>query len=451
MGSLAYGAINIHNARVFAPQWSQDLAFFTQLVWSASQGGPWSSPLLHEPEGFFQMVHTHLVLLLVVPVYALIPRQEVLLTFQGLFVGLSLWPLFRLAEGVGRERGLPRPAGPAALACLGVLLFGPLQALGTADFRPNALFLPGLVGVYAAAREERIGATLLWSLVAQAGRQEASYLLVAAGISLLLVPWGGRRRWRVGLFVIGFAVLAFVAWTLLKPQMFFHFDPRRALEPSAPLEPETLQARLAFAGRMARSAIPLSLLQPATVVGALPLAVQLARDSREWTFEEGPSVHWHVSWLCFAVPGMVAGAMAWPRRLGGALAGIALMVALNLASFPPRAPRAGHPELAALVAQVPPGLAVGADHDTIAAVAERRVLWNVDSLHLGEELRPYHHAGPWPLTVEMLDLLILDEDHRVRAEARDWQEWGRVRVEGRDKLLLARPGLSRTSSDPARP
>ena len=71
--------INVQNAAHLNPQWGQDLAFFHQWVHSAANGGPWASPLILEPQGFFNQVHTHLVLPLVVAVYSAVPTQNTLL------------------------------------------------------------------------------------------------------------------------------------------------------------------------------------------------------------------------------------------------------------------------------------------------------------------------------------------------------------------------------------
>ncbi|MCK6507402.1 hypothetical protein L6R53_29230 [Myxococcota bacterium] len=93
----------------------------------------------------------------------------------------------------------------------------------------------------------------------------------------------------------------------------------------------------------------------------------------------------------------------------------------------------------ALVAQVPPQARVAADHDTIAALAGREVLWNVASLHLREDQRPYGLEGPWPLTVEMVDVLLVDEGHPVLAHATGWRLVDQVELgDGRRKGLWAR-------------
>ena len=90
--TVFFGTQSAWNSYQMAPCWGQDLAFFQQIIHSAASGGPWSTPLLLEPRGFFDMVHTHLVLPLVVGAYRLIPRQEVLLYAQAFFTCLALWP-----------------------------------------------------------------------------------------------------------------------------------------------------------------------------------------------------------------------------------------------------------------------------------------------------------------------------------------------------------------------
>ncbi|MCB9778016.1 MAG: DUF2079 domain-containing protein [Alphaproteobacteria bacterium] len=448
-GGLWLGARNAHDAAVLAPQWGQDLAFFTQIVHSAASGGPWASELLLEPQGFFAMVHTHLVLPLVVAAYALWPDQRVLLYAQGLFTALALWPAFRLAETVAHERGQRLPVLAAAVAALSLLVLSPFQAVGTADFRPSALFLPGIVGVFAAARRDRLGQALLWSLVAQAGREEASYLLLPAGLALCVLPWGplpstgpflarirAALRWRTGLTVAVAAVVAYGLWVVVKPEMFFHFDPRK-LGGELSLPPDAVEARLTHLGRAARSGVLLGLLAPQSLIAGLPLFAQLARESREWTLLSGPGAHYHVSWLAFAAPSMLVGAMKLPRRIGGGLTGAVALVVLSALAWPRIPVPEGRPEVLPLVAAVGPEEAVAADHDTVAALAGRPVLWNLQNLHQPDDARPYGWQGPWPLTFDLVDVAVMDADHPLRDQA---AAAGLVEVQqAGGKVLLRRP------------
>jgi len=447
VGTALLGGLNVADARAMAPSWGQDLAFFHQIVHSAASGGPWASPLLLEPQGFFEMVHTHLVLPAVVGVYRLWPHQEVLLVFQGLFAGLALWPAFRLAETAAAESGAGRPAAVASVASLSLLLLGPLQAVGTCDFRPSVLFLPGVLGVFSAARRDRVGSALAWAVVANLGRQEAAYLLAAASIALILLPWGpllpgrrSRRRWRTGVAVLLFAAISFGAWVLVKPQMFFHFNPT-ALPDAAVLAPEHVEARWRFLGRAALAVLPTGLLAPTGLLGMLPLAVQMARDGREWTELVGATAHYHAPWLAFALASALAGAMRWPRRLGGAWLGAALLAAPLGLSFPWPAPRQGPVELRRLTDQVPADARVAADYDTIHAVAGRAVLWNSAQLLQPVEERPLAFSGSWPLTLDDVDVILVREGEPLAhaARAAGWTVADGVPFQGSRELLLTAP------------
>lgn len=451
LATAVLGGLNLAAARAMAPSWGQDLAFFHQIVHSAANGGPWASPLLFEPQGFFEMVHTHLVLPLVVGVYRLVPRQEVLLLFQGLFAGLTMWPAFRLAEAVALERGHARPALPAAVAALSLLLFGPYLAVGSCDFRPSVLFLPGVLGVFAEARRGRTLPALGWALVANLGRQEAGYLLAAAGIVLCLLPWGpatgpGLRgrvaavRWRTGLAVLVFAAVGFGIWVLVKPQMFFHFDPTSP-PPAAVLAPEHLADRQGFALRVGLSLLPPALLAPTALLGGLPLFAQLARDGREWTDLVGATAHYHAPWMAFVAASALAGAMRWPRRLGGPLVGAGWLCVAAFLAFPWPVPRQGPVALRALTDAVPADARVAADYDTIHAVAGRAVLWNSAQLLLPDDERPLAWSRDWPLQLADVDRIIVDADTDLAAAAlaAGWQIQVKVDDDGHDKLLLAAP------------
>jgi hypothetical protein len=436
-GTLLFGGLNIANARALAPNWGMDLAFFHQLVHSAARGGPWASPLLLEPQGFLEMVHTHLVLPLVVAVYALVPRQEVLLLFQGLFGALALWPAFRLGEEArGRLGGV--------LAVVGLVAFGPVQAVATADFRPSVLLFPGVFGALVAARQRRLGPMLAWALVANLGRQEAPYLLGAAAAALCVLPWGGpdpgagpgllrgwwaRLRLREGLVLGTAATLLLVGWLWLKPTMFFHFDPlHRATAASLP--PDHLADRLTTLGRIARSGAGLGLLAPGALGGALPLVRELLETGREWGPLQGPGAHYHAFWLPFLAAAGIAGAgrLGWP--------GLVLFGVLNGLAFPWIRPRSGPVELRALIDQVGPEERVAADYDTIAALAGRAVLWNEAQLRMRPDERPRGWHAPWPIPPQSVDLILTRaQEPWVEQELAGWT----VRARQGDHLLLAAP------------
>ena len=449
MATAIFGTISAHNAAQMAPCWGQDLAFFHQIIHSAASGGPWSTPLLLEPRGFFEMVHTHLVLPLVVAAYAVIPRQEVLLFAQAAFASLALWPAWRLGESVA-------PRGGGILAALSLVLLGPFQGLAMADFRPSALFLPGLMGVLVAAWHRDRRGVLCWSMVALAGRQEAIYLLGATSLALLVLPWGPRRgnhivrRWWSALhirsslvlcFICAVAAAGFVAW---KPAMFFHFDPLRRPDPAV-LSPDHLADRLRFLSQLGRSGLPLGLLAPTALVPLLPVAREMLETGREWGPVVGPAAHYAAFWLPFAATAAIGGAGRWFGRPG--LAALAL---LNAAALPWPGIRAGHSHLSSVADHIPSDARVAADYDTIHRLSGRAILWNTAQLRMNANERPRGWVGDWPVPVTAVDYIVVRTTDPLFDTLQAWTTVATLQ----DHVVLQRPDtLSPTPSpfgvDPA--
>ena len=398
------------------PHWAQDLAFFTQLVDRAAQGGAWSSPLLFEPEGFFEMVHTHLVLPLVVAAWWLVGRQEVLLLAQGAFAGLALWPAWQLGEQTGGRR-------LAWAAMLALLVFGPFQAVATADFRPAALFIPGVLGVFAAAHRRDLLGVFLWAGLANLGRQEGAFLVCASGLGLMFVPFDApapgsplQRLWRglrfregVVALLTGATWLAFWAWT--KPTLFFHVAP--AIDAGIDLAPDIAQNRLDFAAKLGLSGALLGILSPVGLVAGIPVGFQMAVNPREWGAMTGPAAHYHAFWLPFVLASAIAGA----ARLGR-LGAPALVLGLAL-PFSWAVPRRGPVEARVLEAEVRPADRVAADDFVIHRYAGRAVLWNTRQVEQPPHEKPrLWPQDQWPIPLDAVDVVIAREDDPLVAEAR---------------------------------
>ena len=438
VGTLGFGLLSRHNAQAFSPCWGQDLAFFTQLVHRGASGGPWASPLLLEPQGFFEMVHTQLVLPLVVATYAVLPTQGVLLFFQAFFASLALWPAFRLAEQDAGWRG-------GLFAALGLAALGPFQAVAVADFRPSALFLPGVLGMYAAGRQGRVVQALGWAVVANLGRQEGAWLSLVVGVSLLAVPWGVsadrtvalRRRlraawqWRTGTALVALGVATLVVWTLLKPQMFFHLNPMSPA-PLPDLPEDIVEGRWQWVGRLLRSGGVLGLAAPAPFVGALPIFREMARTGREWGPLVGPAAHYGAFWIPFVVAAGIPGAVRVHRRWGPPVFAV-----LCATAFPWVQARTGPTALSRLTDAVAPEARVAASYDTIHRLAQREVVWNSAWLTMTEDDRPYGWTSAWPIPLEDLDVLVVKQDDPLLPSARQ-QGWVEVDAVS-DHVLLQRP------------
>ena len=98
--------------------WSQDLAFFHQILFHASQGDAWTSPILLEPTGFFSMVHFHPILALILPIYMLVPSASTLLWINAGAVAATAWPLAKIAEKASGSILFGLAAGAAWLGWL---------------------------------------------------------------------------------------------------------------------------------------------------------------------------------------------------------------------------------------------------------------------------------------------------------------------------------------------
>lgn len=425
----------------FETQWGHDLAFFTQILWSGGHGGPWSSPLLLEPEGMLEMVHFHPVFVLLVPLVALGGGPKLLLLVNVLFVVSAAWPLARLAREVTEDRWF------GALAGLAFLAWMPTMSAAQADFRPMALMVPGFAWLVLGGWTRRWTPLLVGAGLCMAAREESAYLLAFAG--LVMVPRSGRH----GAAVLGLGLAWFGALFLFKGSFFFHFNPFTYGDSVQTVPDELVSARWGFLGKSLLSGYALA---PA---GWLPLGVMapaagfLGLDHfREWHAFIGPYVHLR----SVVLPGFAAagtlGAAFVVRRFGhGPVVGV-LMVLGNAGSFWTERGSFNarldsidailssqeHQELAALVDQVGPEDRVVTDYDLIAAVAGRKELWNTVHLFL-EDGRPPHWSREWPVGLERVDTLLLRLDDRVFEDV--GPEWERVGKAGDYELWRRKEGF----------
>jgi len=417
--TTVFAWVNISNAEAMAPQWSQDLAFFHQWIHSAANGGPWASPLILEPQGFFDQVHTHLVLPAVVGLYKVWSTQTLLLWVHSFFVSLAIWPAFRLAENIAGGRH-------ALLCTLALVAFGPFQGLAVADFRPVGLFLPGLIGVWYGARRGSSLAILGWATVALLGRQEASYLLMLSGGALLFGRWGrATRKHAIMLLCVG--ATAWLAFAMLKPAMFFHINP---MAPSAPWpsSAELWDQRLGFGLCLVLSGWSIGILSPLPLLAAAPIFWGFLSSGREWHAVVGPGAHHHVFWLPFVVVAGIAAASKVPKGIGPVL----LLLGSAMA-FPWAQTQTGPIHLERLVNLVPEDARVAADYETIHRLSGRPVLWNIDHLYMPD--RPWHWTKPWPLTEADVDWILMPSEHALGAHL---DAWNIVATEAQH-ILLQRP------------
>ncbi len=431
----------------FRLQWGQDLAFFNQILHHAATGQAWTSSLLLEPTGFLEMVHFHPVFALVLPFYVLFPGTKLLLGLNVLAVSLAAWPLSRLGREVSRSELF-------GLACgLAWLVWVPAACAARADFRPMVFLVPGLawllLGVWTGKRLHWVGGAILCALA----REESAYLLTAAGLVLLVVPFGGKKRKEgFGLLGMGLAWLGFLL--AFKSNFFFHFNPLEVLGGSgvpSSVAPELAAERASFLFRLWMGGYLAAPLAPASLlVGLGPLGWLVTDSHREWHAMTGTTVYLRDVVLVLIAASGTVGAGMLVRRYTRALIPVSVvMVLANAAAFFPERGRlsefyvgigeeAGSDEVReihGLLERVPDEARVATDYRLVAALSGRRVLWNIAHLYM-DDGRPHHWVADWPLTLDRVDAVVvlqdsgfaqrLQEDWTLEATGGGYGYWARV-------------------------
>jgi hypothetical protein len=425
LGQRALQAYGAHNL-----QWAHDLAFFTQILFNAAEGRAWTSPLLLEPLGFFEMVHFHPIFALLLPLFMLRPEASTLLLFNVAAVSLAALPLAGLARDRTGSAWFGLAAAVAWLAWL------PVQAAAQADFRPVVFFIPGfLLLLWGLARPCR-WRLVIGALIVAGAREESGYLLPLLGVIMLVLPFGRRRRSDALILLgIGLAWLGFLL--LFKGSFFFHFNPTTFLQDlgQAPPVPEQLtQDRLRHLGLLLGGGFGPVLLCPALLAMLAPQVAFLLTDThREWHAFTGTYPYLRHALLPFLAAGGVMG-WAWlverlrkPQRpVAHLLAGMLMILGctlafqqergrIELALWQRNAEALGSVEVQALdrlVAQVPEDARVITDYRLIAALAGRRVLWASMQCY-NDGGAPHAWQGPWPITLEFAEILLVPVDDAV--------------------------------------
>lgn len=185
---------------LIVPSW--DLAIFSQLAQAYSR---LEAPIVPIKGEDFNLLgdHFHPILVLLGPVWAVWPSGLALLMVQAVLLGVSAWPLTRLAaEWHGARWG--------AAFGLGYALAWGLQAAVAAQFHEIAFAVPLLAFALAAFLRERPVAAALWAAPLVFVKEDLGVTVALLGA---LIAWrfpGARGRWTgAALAVWG------VAWVVL--------------------------------------------------------------------------------------------------------------------------------------------------------------------------------------------------------------------------------------------
>ena len=411
-------------------QWAHDLAFFTQILSNAAHGRAWTSPLLLEPTGFFEMVHFHPIFVVLLPLFMLRPEASTLLFFNVAAVCLAAIPL----AGLARDRTGSAWFGLAA--AVSFLVWLPVLAAALADFRPVVFFIPGFLLLLWGLAKPCRWRMILGALIVAGAREESGYLLPMLAVVMLVLPFGERRRSDALILLgIGLGWLGFLL--LFKGNFFFHFNPTTFFQDlgAGPEVPAQLtDDRLRHLGLLLAGGFGAVLLCPAMLAMLLPQVAFLLTDThREWHAFTGTYPYLRHALIPFLAAGGVMG-WAWVlERLGkrrGREVGALVMVAMILSCVLAFHGQRGRLEeglwrrnaeavdsvevqaLARLIALVPGDARVITDYRLIAALSGRRVLWATMQCY-NDGGAPYGWQGPWPITLDFADALLVPDDDAV--------------------------------------
>ncbi|RME20861.1 MAG: DUF2079 domain-containing protein, partial [Deltaproteobacteria bacterium] len=187
-----------------------DLAAFHQATFNAAHGRGFSQTALSfEGQSLRTSVHFSPVRALWVPPYRIRPGLSTLVALQGIAATVALWLTARVARAAG---GTPLTAA-AAVAIVGL---SPLTVgVATADLRPLAFVLPGVMAVGLGLLRPSAPALLLGGAWVAACREEAPLLLAALLPAALLLHRPHRRRLPALLLAMlcaGSVLLLVLAW-----------------------------------------------------------------------------------------------------------------------------------------------------------------------------------------------------------------------------------------------
>jgi uncharacterized membrane protein len=199
LATLLFGALALLRHWTFHST-ASDLAVFDQVLWNTVHGRFMESTLSLarcQPHSFFGD-HFSPALLLIVPLYALVPRPETLIVVQTIALTLGVWPIYLLAR-----RFLPT-SEQRLVWVAAYLLSAPLSFIALYDFHEITLAVAPLGFAMYFLATRRTVPMILCLVVALLAKEEVALIGVGFGVALAF-----QGRWRPGAVVIVGSVAAF--------------------------------------------------------------------------------------------------------------------------------------------------------------------------------------------------------------------------------------------------
>ena len=343
--------------------------------------------------------HTSFLLVLLAPLYWLVPSAEALLVVQAAALGLGALPVFLIAREKLRDEWLACGAGVA------YLLHPAVAWTGLDEFHPEAFEVPLLLFALYFMIRRRWGLFLLLVAALLLVKEDVALLTVALGLYVALF-----HHRRVGLAVSGLSVLWFLLATYVVLPGFngvgtldswrVPYGGTRGLVKAVFTKPWDVAELLLGASRRAYLAalfVPVALLSlaalPLLLVGIGPLLSNLLST---WPYQRDVQFS-HYSTLL--VPIVVVSAVFGVATLGTtrrrARLATATLVAAALAGSVAWGPLSGDEPLSWSAG--PPRAAIGPAHEAIDLVPDGASVATMVQLapHLAHRRELYLFPNPW--------------------------------------------------------
>lgn len=200
VATILFGALALLRHWTFHST-ASDLAVFDQVLWNTIHGRFMESTLSLarcEPHSFFGD-HFSPALLLILPLYALVPGPETLIVVQTIALALGVWPVYLLAR-----RFLPT-SEQRLVWVAAYLLSAPLSFIALFDFHEITLAVAPLGFALYFLATRRTVPMIVCLLVALLAKEEVAVIGVGFGVALAFQ----RRWWPSALVTVG-SIVAFV-------------------------------------------------------------------------------------------------------------------------------------------------------------------------------------------------------------------------------------------------
>ena len=171
-----------------------DLGNQDQVVWNTMQGRPFARSI-EVTNDLADHIRPYLVLLS--PIYILIPSPYVLLAFQAFVLSLSVWPLYRIAKRRFNSPTITLVIGFCALA------YPPLGLLNRYDFHAEIIAVPLLIAAYERIDISDLKKASCFLALALLGKENIGFSVATLGLLAAFY----HKHWRFGLIwaAAGFA------------------------------------------------------------------------------------------------------------------------------------------------------------------------------------------------------------------------------------------------------